>query len=117
MRRGRTRIAAVVTTAAFVASGLTAIAAPALAAPVAPKGTEVVTAYPAPGSQLAPRDGYYLLHAHPGQAVTQTVHLTNNNPGAVDVRVAGLDGFTSAGTGTTFTAPSNTATRAGTWIV
>jgi len=117
MRRGRIRVAAVVATAAFVASGLAAIAAPALAAPAAPKGTEVITAKAAPGSQLAPRDGYYLLHARPGAAVTQTVHLTNNNADAVDVRVAGLDGFTSAGTGTTFTAPSKTATRTGTWIV
>jgi len=114
MRRGRTRIAAVMMTAAFVASGL---AAGSTSASAGPKGTEVVTAEAAPGSQLAPRDGYYLLHAHPGQAVTQTVHLTNNNLDAVDVRVAGLDGFTSAATGTTFTAPSKTATRAGTWIV
>jgi MYXO-CTERM domain-containing protein len=116
MRRGRNRVAAVVMTAAFVASGLAA-AVPAVAAPAAPKGTEVITAVPAPGSQLAPRDGYYLLHARPGAAVTQTVHLTNNNPDAVDVRVAGLDGFTSAATGTTFTAPSRTASKAGTWIV
>ena len=119
MRRERIRMAAVVTTAAFVALGLAAFGAstPALAAPAAPKGTEVVTADPAPGSQLAPHAGYYLLHARPGAAVTQTVHLTNNNPDAIDVRVAGLDGFTSAATGTTFTAPSKTAAKAGTWIV
>ena len=114
MGRGRTRVAAVVATAAFVATGIVSAATPAFAAT---KGTEVVTAEAAPGSQVAPHGGYYLLHARPGASVTQSVHLTNNNKNAIDVRIAGLDGTTSAATGTTFTPPAQAATGTGTWIV
>ena len=118
MRRGRIRVAAVIATAAFVASGRRRhLRARTRCAGCAQRRRDHHGPAPRPGSQLAHDNGYYLLHARPGASVTQTVHLTNNNPDAVDVRVAGIDGFTSTATGTTFTAPSKTATKTGTWIV
>jgi hypothetical protein len=110
------------TTVALVASGAVAIATLALFAGAAPaaaatKGTDTVTAYPAPGSKLAPQGPYYRLEAGPGQAVTQTVHLVNHNKHDIDVRVAGLDGYTSDATGASYTTPGRVATKTGTWIV
>jgi len=122
MGRVRARVAAVVTTVALVASagaaaftfGLLVTAAPAQAAT---KGTDAVTASPAPGSQLAPHTHYYDLTARPGATVTQTVHLVNRNDPTIDVKVAGLDGYTSDATGAAYTTPIRSAKRAGTWIV
>jgi hypothetical protein len=109
------------TTAALVASagavattfGLLA-AGPAAAAT---KGTDTVTAYPADGSKLAPSSHYYRLTAGPGASVTQTVHLVNKNKHAIDVRIAGLDGYTSDATGAAYTTPGRVAKQTGTWIV
>jgi hypothetical protein len=114
MGRAGNRFAAVMTTVAFVASAGFALAAPVGAAT---KGTDAVTASPAPGSQLAPNTHYYELHPHPGDSITQTVHLVNNNKHAIDVRIAGLDGYTSDATGAAYTTPAETAKGTGTWVV
>jgi hypothetical protein len=45
------------------------------------------------------------------------VHVINKNKHAVDVRIAGLDGYTSDATGAAYTTPVQTAKRAGTWVV
>ncbi len=97
MGRVRNRVAAVMTTVALVASaGIAFGASPAAATP---KGTDTVTASAAPGSTLAPHSHYYRLTASPGASVTQTVYVINKNKHAVDVRIAGLDGYTSDATG------------------
>jgi hypothetical protein len=114
MGRVRVRVAAVLTTVALVASASAALASSATAAT---KGTDAVTASPAPGSKLAPGARYYRLTAGPGDSVTQTVHLTNRNKHAIDVKVDGLDGFTSDATGATYTTPVERAKHTGTWIV
>ena len=117
MGRVRSRVAAVVTTVVLVASGSTALAAIATPLGAATKGTDTVTAYPSPGSQLAPHAPYYEISARPGTSVTQTVHVANHNKHAVDVKIAGLDGYTSDATGAAYTTPNRVATRTGTWIV
>jgi hypothetical protein len=115
MGRVRNRVAAVMTTVALVASvGVVLGASPAAAAT---KGTDTVTASAAPGSTLAPHSHYYRLSAAPGASVTQTVHLINKNKHAIDVRIAGLDGYTSDATGAAYTTPNRNAKRVGTWIV
>jgi hypothetical protein len=121
MGRERNRLAAVVTTVALVASGslvavlgLLVSAAPAQAAT---KGTDTVTANAAPGSRLAPNSHYFKFSAGPGASVTQTVRLVNHNKHTIDVRIAGLDGYTSDATGAAYTTPGEVAKRAGTWIV
>jgi hypothetical protein len=111
-----------VTTVVLVASGaatasMLLLVAGALPAAAATKGTDTVTAYPAPGSKLAPQGPYYRLQAGPGQSVTQTVHLINHNKHDIDVRIAGLDGYTSDATGAAYTTPGRVATKTGTWIV
>ena len=118
MGRVRSRVAAVVTTVALVASGsVVAAVAAATPAAAATKGTDTVTAYPAPGSKVAPNSHYYRLTAGPGASVTQTVHLVNKNKHAIDVRIAGLDGYTSDATGAAYTTPNRVAKHTGTWIV
>ena len=115
MGRVRSRVAAVVTTVALVASGAGAVATFALLAGAAPagaatKGTDTVTAYPAPGLARSRRKThYYRLTATPGQAITQTVHLVNHNKHDIDVRIAGLDGYTSDATGAAYTTPGRVA--------
>jgi hypothetical protein len=49
--------------------------------------------------------------------VIQAVHVVNRNDHAVDVRIAGLDGYTSDATGATYTTPVGVAKHTGTWIV
>jgi len=119
MGRVPNRAAAIVMMVALVASASVAaiIGLTASPAAAATKGTDAITAYPAPGSSLAPHGPYYRLVARPGASVTQTVHVVNQNKHADAVRVAGLDGFTSDATGATYTTPVGVATRAGTWIV
>jgi hypothetical protein len=115
MGRVRNRVAAVMTTVAVVASvSVVLVSSPASAAT---KGTDTVNASAAPGSSLAPHSHYYRLVAGPGSSVTQTVHLENKNKHAIDVRVAGLDGYTSDATGAAYTTPGRTAQHTGTWIV
>jgi hypothetical protein len=115
MGRVRNRVAAVVSTVALVAStGVAVLASPATAAT---KGTDTVNASPAPGSKLAPNTHYYRLVAGPGASVTQTVHVINKNKHAIDVRIAGLDGYTSDATGAAYTTPGREAKHTGTWIV
>jgi hypothetical protein len=116
MGRARNRVATVVSTVAVVAFvlGTVATASPASAAT---KGTDTVTAYPAPGSKQAPNARYYRLVTGAGTYVTQTVHVVNRNKHAVDVRIAGLDGYTSDATGAAYTTPNRTAKHTGTWIV
>jgi hypothetical protein len=109
MGRVRSGLAAVVTTAALVASATPAVAAT--------KGTDAVTASAAPGSQLAPHTHYYRLTARPGAVITQAVHLENRNKHAISVRIAGIDGYTSDATGAAYTTPGRVAKRAGTWVV
>jgi hypothetical protein len=121
MRRVGNRLAAVVTTVAFVASICVTFAfglalAP-LAAGAATKGTDTVNASAAPGSMLAPHSHYYRIVGAPGSSVTQTVDLVNKNSHPIDVRVAGLDGYTSDATGAAYTTPANVAKGTGTWIV
>jgi hypothetical protein len=110
-----------VTTAALVASGAAIITTLGIvgATPAAAetKGTDTVTAYPADGSNVAPNTHYYRLTAGPGASVTQTVHLVNKNKHSIDVRVAGLDGYTSDATGAAYTTPGRLAKATGTWIV
>jgi|SRR4051812_26313217 hypothetical protein len=122
MGRVRSRVATVVTTVAFVASGAAGVAAIGLVTSATPaaaatKGTDTVTAYPAPDSQVAPNTHYYRLRAAPGASVTQTVHLVNKNKHDIDVKIAGLDGYTSDATGAAYTTPGRVAEKAGTWIV
>ena len=119
MGRVPNRAAAIVMMVVLVASAgmatfITLAASPASAAT---KGTDTVTAYPAPRSSLAPHGPYYRLVARPGASETQSVHVVNQNKHAVDVRVAGLDGYTSDSTGATYTTPTRVAKRSGTWIV
>jgi hypothetical protein len=115
MGRVRNRVAAVATTVALVASvGVGLGASPATAGT---KGTDTVTASAAPGSTLAPHSHYYQLAVAPGASATQTVHLINKNKHAIDVRIAGLDGYTSDATGAAYTTPNRSAKRVGTWIV
>ncbi len=108
--------AVAVMAAALVASGLVvnATAAPAGAAT---KGSDVVTPIPAPGSHLAPHSHYYLLDMKPGELMTQTVVLHNDNDHPIDVRVDGIDGFTSDATGASYNTPYQKAKGTGRWIV
>ena len=121
MGRFRSRAAAAVTAVALVASGCAALTlgliASATPAAAATKGTDTVTAYAAPGSMLAPHSHYYRLVAGPGKSITQTVHLVNHNKHAIDVKIAGLDGYTSDATGAAYTTPARVAKNTGTWIV
>jgi hypothetical protein len=103
------------TTVALVALGTAAFAAAPASA--ATKGTDTVTAYPTEGSHVAPNTHYYRLTAGPGASVTQSVHLVNKNKHAVDVRIAGLDGYTSDATGAAYTPTGSDAKATGTWIV
>jgi hypothetical protein len=122
MGRVRSRVAAVGTTVAVVASAsavttLFALTVAALPAAAATKGTDAVTASAAPGSQLAPHSHYYRLDAPPGASITQTVHLVNRNNHAINVRIAGLDGYTSDATGAAYTTPDRVAKTTGRWVV
>jgi hypothetical protein len=104
------------TAAALAASGLfIAIAASGVGA--ATKGSDVVTPIPAEGSQLAPHSHYYLLNMKPGDVLKQTVVLHNDNDHSIDVRVDGVDGFTSDATGASYNTPYQHPKRAGRWIV
>ena len=107
--------AVAVAAAALVASGLGALTS-ATAAGAATKGTDVVTPLPAPGSHLAPHSRYYLLRLAPGASITQTVLLHNDNDHSVDVRVDGIDGFTSNATGASYDTPYQHAKATGRWI-
>ena len=107
--------AVAVVAAALVALGLGAIVA---APPVggATKGSDVVTPVPAPGSHLAPHSHYYMLNLRPGEAITQTVVLHNDNDHAIDVHVDGIDGYTSDATGAAYDTPYRRPRATGRWI-
>ena len=104
--------AAALTGAALVASGV--LIAAVFPAGAATKGSDVVTPVPADGSQLAPHSRYYLLKLRPGDVLKQTVVLHNDNDHPIDVRVDGVDGFTSDATGASYDTPYVKPTGAGT---
>jgi len=108
MTRGR--IAAVATAVLLVAAGLSLPARPAGAFV-----SDTVSADPAPGSHVDGR-GVFVLTAHPGDVITQTLLLSNPHTHSVDVRVGAVDAGTSEQLGEVFATPGSPQARTSRWI-
>ena len=108
--RGRYAVAAA---AAFVAC--VGLAAPAQAAQ---RGDAISASIP-PGSHVSAegQGRFYLLTAHPGDVVTQTVLVTNTNDHAVTVAVEAVDAKTGDATGVAFMTPGSPKAITSRWLV
>ncbi len=101
---------------AAAAIGLLTLLAAMPAAFAGGKASDMVAAEPVPGSQVAPKGSYFLLHAHAGDVVTQQVRLTNANGHAVTARVDPVDAFTNDATGTAFGNVGSGSATTSRWI-
>jgi hypothetical protein len=81
------------------------------------EGTDVVTAFVAPGSQTDKDGGYYVLEAEPGETITQTVVVRNDRPHEIEAHVEAVDAFTRDATGAGYGAPGDAPEGTGSWIV
>lgn len=73
-------------------------------------------AEPAPGSQTAPRGGYFLLDAEPGEEVTQSIGLRNDASRPLELRLAVVDAVTGQRGGASYTLDDEPPSRTGAWI-
>lgn len=93
----------------------------ALAGAVVPAGAgkfgDVVAASVAPGSQASPRGNFYLLQAHPGDTITQSVRITNPNDHPVTAMIEAVDAKTAPTTGMQLGQPGSAKALISRWIV
>ena len=105
------RRAVVIVTAAFIA----------LAGAVTPAGAgkfgDVVAATASPGSKISPEGHYYLLDAHPGDTVTQSIRISNPNDHPVTVMIDAVDAMTGDLTGVQLGRPGSARALTSRWFV
>ncbi len=102
---------AVAAAAAFVAFG-GLIASPAGAV----KPGDVVAATPAAGSSVGPGH-FFVLPISPGQSMTQSVQIGNNNNHQVNVDINAVDAYTSSSTGAVYNTPDSPDTGTARWVI
>ncbi|HEX2057546.1 MAG TPA: DUF916 domain-containing protein [Actinomycetota bacterium] len=73
-------------------------------------------ASPGPGSQTAPRGGYFLIDAEPGEEIRQSVTLLNESARRLRLALAGVDATTGQLGGISYALPLNPVQRTGEWI-
>lgn len=71
---------------------------------------------PGPGSQTAPRGGYFVIKAGPGQRVRQSVSLRNESGRPVTLRLAAVDATTGQLGGVSYGLPQDAVESTGAWI-
>ncbi len=110
MRRTRAATACIAVALSWI--GASSFGGPAFAA----QSPDLVSASVPPGSQADPHGSFYLLHAHGGDTVRQTVTVQNPNDRSILADVAGVDASTGASTGATYATPGSVAKGTGAWI-
>jgi hypothetical protein len=73
-------------------------------------------AEPGPGSQTAPRGGYFLLDAEPGEEITQSVGVRNDSGQTLELRLAAVDAVTGQLGGASYAIEDEPPSRTGAWI-
>lgn len=80
------------------------------------QGSAIISAAVAPGSSTDTQGSFFVLHAHAGDNIRQSVIVKNGNDRTLAVNIAGVDAYTSSNTGATYGSPGSTPTHTGTWL-
>jgi hypothetical protein len=107
-----TRTVVAVIAALAVGLGTAAIGAVPAGAVTSPTVGETA----APGSELAPHTGHYLVRVRAGESATQSVKITNTNAQSELAKITGADALTNDATGVGFRSPLNAQALQAKWI-
>ncbi|MDP9403149.1 MAG: DUF916 domain-containing protein [Actinomycetota bacterium] len=73
-------------------------------------------AEPVPGSRTAPKGGYFVLDATPGEEITQAIGLRNDSGGRLELRLAPVDATTAQFGGVSYGLATEAPSRTGAWL-
>jgi hypothetical protein len=88
---------------------------PAKRAAAQDAGVEFVVE-PVPGSQTAPRGGYFVIAAEPASSIGQAVGLRNDSERPLELHLAAVDAVTGSLGGVSYGLPDEEPVRTGAWI-